>query len=203
MASAVENVSAAYSGTTAAPHEYFDQTGNREWSAIDRQVADAMSSYWVNFAANGDPNGKGQVQFTIPDAGEYRVRVSAPSVQGREVESSTYIWASGGDFGWGMSQQDRIKMVADKPTYAPGDTAHVVIMTGKDPVSVLVTTEGNGLYSQQVVKSSGGGITVDVPIRPEYAPNFYVAAAFIRGNKFYSGSKSLKVPPYVLSETMT
>jgi hypothetical protein len=27
VASAVENVSAAYSGTTAAPHEYFDQTG--------------------------------------------------------------------------------------------------------------------------------------------------------------------------------
>src|SRR6516225_9496267 len=28
VASAVENVSAAYSGTTAAPHEYFDHTGD-------------------------------------------------------------------------------------------------------------------------------------------------------------------------------
>ena len=28
VASAVENVSAAYSGTTAAANEYFDQTGN-------------------------------------------------------------------------------------------------------------------------------------------------------------------------------
>jgi hypothetical protein len=28
LASAVENVSAAYSDTTVAPHEYFDQTGN-------------------------------------------------------------------------------------------------------------------------------------------------------------------------------
>jgi hypothetical protein len=28
-ASAVENVSAAYSDTTVAPHEYFDQTGNQ------------------------------------------------------------------------------------------------------------------------------------------------------------------------------
>jgi hypothetical protein len=27
VASAVENVSAAYSDTTVAPHEYFDQTG--------------------------------------------------------------------------------------------------------------------------------------------------------------------------------
>ena len=60
---------------------------------------------------------------------------------------------------------------------------------------MLVTAEGNGLYSEQVVKSSGGSVTVDVPIRPEFAPNFYVSAAFIRDNKFYSGNKSLKVPP--------
>ena len=32
VASAVENVSAAYSDTTVAPHEYFDQTGSfRTW----------------------------------------------------------------------------------------------------------------------------------------------------------------------------
>ena len=26
---------------------------------MDKQVSDTMSSYWLNFAANGDPNGKG------------------------------------------------------------------------------------------------------------------------------------------------
>jgi para-nitrobenzyl esterase len=29
------------------------------WQDADRRVADDMSSYWVNFAAKGDPNGKG------------------------------------------------------------------------------------------------------------------------------------------------
>jgi para-nitrobenzyl esterase len=28
-------------------------------SAPDRKVADQMSSYWVNFARTGDPNGRG------------------------------------------------------------------------------------------------------------------------------------------------
>ncbi len=32
---------------------------NRPWDAEDRKLADIMSSYWVNFAATGDPNGKG------------------------------------------------------------------------------------------------------------------------------------------------
>lgn len=29
------------------------------WQDADRKIAEAMSSYWVNFAAKGDPNGKG------------------------------------------------------------------------------------------------------------------------------------------------
>jgi para-nitrobenzyl esterase len=32
---------------------------NRPWEDTDRKVSDAMSSYWVNFATTGDPNGKG------------------------------------------------------------------------------------------------------------------------------------------------
>jgi para-nitrobenzyl esterase len=32
---------------------------NTAWTDTDRQLADTMSSYWVNFAATGNPNGKG------------------------------------------------------------------------------------------------------------------------------------------------
>ena len=32
---------------------------DRPWTDVDRQLADTMSSYWVNFATTGDPNGKG------------------------------------------------------------------------------------------------------------------------------------------------
>ncbi len=34
-------------------------TENRPWGDADRKLADTMSSYWVNFATTGDPNGKG------------------------------------------------------------------------------------------------------------------------------------------------
>ena len=32
---------------------------DRPWTDVDRMVADMMSSYWANFAKNGDPNGEG------------------------------------------------------------------------------------------------------------------------------------------------
>ena len=31
----------------------------RPWTADDHKIAETLGSYWHNFAANGDPNGKG------------------------------------------------------------------------------------------------------------------------------------------------
>jgi Carboxylesterase family len=40
----------------------------RPWATdVDRRLADQMSSYWVNFAASGDPNGKGRSKWAPYD----------------------------------------------------------------------------------------------------------------------------------------
>jgi carboxylesterase type B len=36
---------------------------NQTWTEVDTKLADAMSSYWVNFITNGDPNGSGLPQW--------------------------------------------------------------------------------------------------------------------------------------------
>jgi para-nitrobenzyl esterase len=41
-----------------APYVFENLLGNRPWTDLDRKLSDTISSYWVNFAANGDPNGK-------------------------------------------------------------------------------------------------------------------------------------------------
>jgi para-nitrobenzyl esterase len=32
---------------------------SRPWTTNDHKIAETLGSYWQNFAANGDPNGKG------------------------------------------------------------------------------------------------------------------------------------------------
>ena len=51
---------------------------------IDRRLADQMSSYWVNFATTGDPNGKGLLAWTAYEpAGEPYLELG-DAMQGRQ-----------------------------------------------------------------------------------------------------------------------
>jgi para-nitrobenzyl esterase len=46
-----------------APFAAGGETPSVPWEDADRKLAQAMSSYWVNFAATGDPNGKGMLKW--------------------------------------------------------------------------------------------------------------------------------------------
>jgi para-nitrobenzyl esterase len=62
------------------------------WTDLDRQVADRISSYWVNFAAHGDPNGKGLPVWPAHKSG------SRPMVLGDRIEIGPEPDASKLDF---------------------------------------------------------------------------------------------------------
>lgn len=48
------------SATHTSEMQYvFGNPRNTPWTDVDHQVSETMSSFWVNFAATGDPNGKG------------------------------------------------------------------------------------------------------------------------------------------------
>jgi para-nitrobenzyl esterase len=73
----------ARGATHVAEVPYVFQTqGNRPWTDVDHQLSDTMSSYWVNFATNGDPNGKGLAKWPVFD----EKKSASPMVLGDKVE---------------------------------------------------------------------------------------------------------------------
>jgi para-nitrobenzyl esterase len=45
--------------THGAEAPYVFGNGGRTWTDLDRSLSETISTYWVNFATHGDPNGKG------------------------------------------------------------------------------------------------------------------------------------------------
>jgi uncharacterized protein YfaS (alpha-2-macroglobulin family) len=151
------------------------------------------------FSADGqtDANGHAEVKVPIKKGGSIRAYVTAPTAENRTLQETAFIWVPDRDWYWWGGARERIQIIPDQKIYRPGETAKLLIMAGPDPVNILVTSEGLGLLSKQVVHSNGGPITVQVPVRQENAPNFYVSAAFLKDNKLHQGSKSINVSPDV------
>lgn len=65
--------------------------GSRTWTDSDRQVADTMSSYWVNFAKNGDPNGKGLSKWPVFDGKNQSVMVFGGTPEGAQTPTEAQL----------------------------------------------------------------------------------------------------------------
>jgi para-nitrobenzyl esterase len=74
------------------------KTVNRPWQDIDMQLADQMSTYWINFAKTGNPNGSKLTQWPTYTKQKGQVMILAekirqeelPFKQGLEVLSTLY-----------------------------------------------------------------------------------------------------------------
>ena len=163
----------------------------RLYSGYDRKNAKLISQ------ADGETgaDGHGSVSLNIPKAGTYYARATAKTPENRNVESVAYVWASGSGPSIYGGREGAIQLIADKKTYQVGDTAKVLIITGVPDAKILFSREGRSLGEVKVVESTGTSVTVEVPIRAEDEPDIFVAALFLKDNKFYQGMKRLVVPP--------
>ncbi len=145
--------------------------------------------------AETGPDGHGAASFTIPKGGTYYIRAVANTPENRGVESDTYLWATGTGPSIYGNREGTIQIVPDKKTYQPGDTAKILIITGVPNGQVLFSREGRSLGEVRVVTSPGTSLTVEIPIREEDEPDFFVSALFLKDNKLYQGMKRIVVPP--------
>lgn len=162
------------------------------WDWRDRQ-GEEKSATDVDTGADGSATAK----LTIPAGGNYRVIVRARTPEGRTVEASSYVWASGGaeEVFWGGGESHTVQIVPDKKSYHPGDAARFLIVTGKANTAVWVTIEGRDIRTQKLVRSQGATATFDYTISADDEPGFYVSAQFLRGGALYESQKRVKAPP--------
>jgi uncharacterized protein YfaS (alpha-2-macroglobulin family) len=139
-------------------------------------------------------DGVGTGSFTVKEPGSYWVKGTAPTIKNRTLQDTAYMWVAGPGEHWWEGQERQIKLVADKKVYKPGETAHVLVMSGIDHTWALVTLEGGDVQQKKVVELKSATATVDVPITEASQPNVYIGVAFFNDNSLYQATKNLRVP---------
>ena len=140
-------------------------------------------------------DGRAQGRIPVATAGSAEVEATATTPEQRVVFDSGYLWVMGGnEEGWG-GESRAVQIIADKKSYAPGDTAHLSILSNVDNFHALVIATGYTVEFQKVLFSPGKALTFDLPITTDAQPNLEVTAAFIRNDQLYQANVSIKVPP--------
>ncbi|MGC8883195.1 MAG: alpha-2-macroglobulin family protein [Bryobacteraceae bacterium] len=138
------------------------------------------------------PDGEAAVDFPAPAPGLWQIVTTAGLPPAQLVEEG-WLWISGDWSGGPASEQVRISL--DKTSYKPGETARVLVVTGIPRAYVWLTAESGRLHWSRFLLIEGGAGVIDVPVQRDWAPNVFLNAVFVSGNRLFQGSRLMRVPP--------
>jgi uncharacterized protein YfaS (alpha-2-macroglobulin family) len=119
--------------------------------------------------------------FTPQTSGAYIVDLRASDEAGRVTATRTRLYCYGeGEYAWEYQQGDRIRLVPEKESWKPGETARVLVMTPIEGTA-LVTLERSKVLRAFTVKLTPDKPVLEIPLTAEDAPNTFVSVAVIKG----------------------
>ncbi|HET7463936.1 MAG TPA: alpha-2-macroglobulin family protein [Longimicrobium sp.] len=149
--------------------------------------------------------------FPVPVAGRYEATATVRDAQGRINQTVVAFWVTDprGGYSFGPDQDDGergVELIADRKTYAVGDTARILVRTQFQPSVGLLTTRVNGIARVEEVRLRSATTTLSVPITEADVPNVNVQLDLVgasdgrhgegaRGVLYATGTTTLSVPP--------
>ena len=138
------------------------------------------------------PEGVVNVDLEASQAGQYRFVAKMKDEQGREVEGAVLLTVRGEGQVAGDFRYNDLELILDKRTYAPGETAKLLINTARENSSVIISVRGGG---QRLIRVDGKSELVEIPVTVADTPNFFVEAYTVSDADVHYSVKELIVPP--------
>ena len=121
-------------------------------------------------------------QTQSPVSGNIILQAQSQDASGRKTIANRDLWVADRDDWWfDVRDNDRIDLIAEKKRYEPGESARFQVRTPFRKATVLITVEREGILDAWIQDLSGKNPVIDVPVRPNYAPNVFVSALAVRG----------------------
>ncbi|PKL40523.1 MAG: hypothetical protein CVV44_02655 [Spirochaetae bacterium HGW-Spirochaetae-1] len=150
------------------------------------------------FSERVTTNSKGEASIELParfaESGEYDIITSSFDRRSNKIEASRIILVYNPSGGEVSSRFRNLELsVSDTVFEKPGEVTCLIKSRFSDAY-VCVTLEGRDIYYSRVVKMTGNITPVTIPVREEYAPNFYINAVMQRKRALYTVSENISIP---------
>lgn len=117
-----------------------------------------------------------------PAAGSLVIHAETQDPAGRTAMANAGIWVAGSEDWWFEARNDdRMDVVPEKKRYEPGERARFQVRMPFRAATALVAVVREGVLDAFVTPLSGNDATIEVPVRPAYAPNVFVSVLAVRG----------------------
>ncbi|CAG9175071.1 alpha-2-macroglobulin family protein [Cupriavidus pampae] len=132
--------------------------------------------------ARTDAQGRANCNVALTQAGEVELTAIVRDGDGRMSRAATTVWVTrAGELWFGGENHDRMDVIPEKKSYAPGETAVFQVRMPFRRATALVAVEREGVIETQVVELRGDDPSVRLKVKPEWGPNVYVSVLSLRG----------------------
>jgi uncharacterized protein YfaS (alpha-2-macroglobulin family) len=121
--------------------------------------------------------------ITPKSNGKHFLTLRGTDPEGRAFATVTYFNVYGTDeYPWQYEDGLRVKLVAEKKSYKPGETARVLVLSPIEGTA-LVTVEREKVLRSFQVQLKADKPVVEIPLTEADAPNAYVSILIVKGAK--------------------
>jgi hypothetical protein len=164
------------------------------WNSVYERTADgsyrwesnALRTPVLTTTVTTDRQGTAILTWTPKKGGQYQMVANGVDEADHPISSAVYVYVSERDVNafvaWPRENNDRIKLVADKQLYQPGDTAKVLVPSPfSGSVRALLNLERSGVLESKLITLQGNSEIIEVPITAAHIPNIFVSIILVKG----------------------
>ena len=129
-------------------------------------------------------SGREPVLLPLPlkEGGYFKLRAESKDAEGRLAVAQTEFYALGpGYTAWTRYDHNRIDLVPERKSYAPGESARIMIKSPWEQATALVTTEREGVRTHRRFALTSSQQSITVPITEADIPNVFVSVLLVKG----------------------
>lgn len=141
-----------------------------------------------------DAHGNASIHLSADEEGEFYILASARDSHRNYIShnSNIFVFNDDGQLKYNIPESS-LKILTDKRSYAPGETATAILLSHNLNATALVCVEGARLYEARTVYITRAATKITIPILDTYKPNCYINVCIVKGKEFMETEKKVNV----------